>query len=148
MKKMVYLDVCVLSRPYDDQSQLRVRLEANAVLLIMDAIQNSMFILRISPVHFVETGAIKDDRERVDIEVFLVQYGRRITGDVKLIRGRAEFFWRHGLGAADAAHLAFAEAGADFMISCDDRFVKQARKMKLGCGLLTPLEFCEKERIK
>ena len=31
----VYLDVCCLNRPYDDQTQDRVHLECEAVLLIL-----------------------------------------------------------------------------------------------------------------
>jgi hypothetical protein len=31
----IYLDVCCLNRPYDDQTQDRIRLEAEAVLLIL-----------------------------------------------------------------------------------------------------------------
>jgi hypothetical protein len=31
----IYLDVCCLNRPYDDQHQDRIRLEAEAVLLIL-----------------------------------------------------------------------------------------------------------------
>ncbi len=31
----VYLDVCCLNRPFDDQRQSRIRLESEAVLLIL-----------------------------------------------------------------------------------------------------------------
>ncbi len=148
MKKKIYLDVCALSRPYDDQSQLRVRMESDAVLLIMDAVQNGCYILKSSPVHFAETGAIKDHRERVDIESFLFSHGCAVTGDLKSMRDRAGYFCEQGIGLADAAHLAFAEAGADIMISCDDRFVRKAQKFKVKCDILTPLEFCEREQIK
>ncbi len=148
MRKKIYLDVCALSRPYDNQSHLRIRMESDAVLLIMDSVQKELHVLMSSPVHFVETGSIKDDRERVDIEGFLLSHGHAITGDVELVRERAEYFCTQGIGVADAAHLAFAEAGSDVMISCDDRFVKKARKTKLKIELLTPLEFCEKERMK
>ncbi len=141
------MDVCALSRPYDDQSQLRIRMESDAVLLIMDAVQKELYDLMSSPVHFAETGGIKDDRERVDIEAFLLSHGHAATGNMESVRERAEYFCTQGFGTADAAHLAFAEAGADVMISCDDRFVRKARKTRLRIELLTPLEFCEKERI-
>jgi hypothetical protein len=35
----IYLDVCCLNRPFDDQSQERIRLEAEAVLLILRRIK-------------------------------------------------------------------------------------------------------------
>lgn len=142
------MDVCALSRPYDDQSQLRVRMESDAVLLIMDSVQNGWYILKSSPAHFAEAGAIKDCRERVDIESFLRSHGCAVTGDLKSIRDRAEYFCEQRIGVADAAHLAFAEADADILISCDDRFVRKAQKIKVECDVLTPLEFCERERMK
>ena len=33
--KRIYLDVCALSRPFDDQAFLRIRLETEAVNLIL-----------------------------------------------------------------------------------------------------------------
>ena len=35
----VYLDVCCLNRPFDDQSQDRIKLETDAVLSILDNCQ-------------------------------------------------------------------------------------------------------------
>jgi hypothetical protein len=35
----IYFDACCLNRPFDDQSQDRIRLEAEAVLLILSHIQ-------------------------------------------------------------------------------------------------------------
>ncbi|MFN2352282.1 MAG: hypothetical protein ABR497_10090 [Kiritimatiellia bacterium] len=148
MNKSVYLDMCAISRPYDDQSQLRVRLETDAVLLIIAAIQKGRYVLKTSPVHFAEAGAIEDKRERSDIERFFALYGQKIVCDIKYARDRAECFVSHGIGVADAAHLAFAEAGCDVIISCDDNFVRKAKKIKIGCLMMTPVEFCEEERLK
>ncbi len=33
---LIYLDVCCLNRPFDNQTQERIRLEAEAVLLILE----------------------------------------------------------------------------------------------------------------
>jgi len=32
----VYFDVCCLNRPFDDQNQARIRLEAEAVLMMLN----------------------------------------------------------------------------------------------------------------
>jgi len=37
---LVYLDVCCLNRPFDDQSQDRIHLESEAVLLILERCQS------------------------------------------------------------------------------------------------------------
>lgn len=35
----IYFDNCCLNRPFDDQTQVRIRLEAEAVLLILSRIE-------------------------------------------------------------------------------------------------------------
>ncbi len=39
MEFLIYLDLCCLNRPFDDQAQERIRLEAKAVLRIIANIQ-------------------------------------------------------------------------------------------------------------
>ncbi|MCL2745135.1 MAG: hypothetical protein FWE67_14925 [Planctomycetaceae bacterium] len=41
----IYLDHCVYNRPFDDKTQLSVRLEITAVLAIMTAIRSDVFEL-------------------------------------------------------------------------------------------------------
>ncbi len=40
MEFLIYLDVCCLNRPFDDQGQKRIRLEAEAILYILAKFQN------------------------------------------------------------------------------------------------------------
>ncbi|MEK8020003.1 MAG: hypothetical protein VSS75_024280 [Candidatus Parabeggiatoa sp.] len=39
LSKRVYLDVCALSRPFDDQRQVRIQLESSAVTLILEHVK-------------------------------------------------------------------------------------------------------------
>jgi hypothetical protein len=46
------------------------------------------------------------------------------------------------LSANDALHLAAAmEAGAEFMLSCDDVFLHRARRIGLGIALMNPVDY-------
>ena len=48
--------------------------------------------------------------------------------------GRAEILVASGLGAADAVHVAAAEAlGADVLLTCDDRLVRRCRSLADRC---------------
>jgi hypothetical protein len=38
--RRVYLDVSALCRPFDDQAQMRIRLETDAVLLILSHVRS------------------------------------------------------------------------------------------------------------
>jgi hypothetical protein len=53
-ERRVYLDVCALCRPFDDQSQMRIRLEADAVQLILSHVRGESLALAVSPVHELE----------------------------------------------------------------------------------------------
>jgi hypothetical protein len=47
--KRIYLDVCALCRPFDDQAQIRIRLETEAVQLILSYVKSGDLDLVISP---------------------------------------------------------------------------------------------------
>ena len=147
-KKPIYLDVCVLSRPFDDQSFLRIRLETEAVNLILSKIRNEEYELVVSPIHWEEIEAISDIFERIELQERLKSLGKSISTDLASARKRAEELCGLNFGLADAAHIAFAEqCGAEF-ISCDDSLVKRCSRhnIKIWCG--NPVAFCEKEELR
>ena len=118
--KLIYLDVCVLSRPFDDQSFLRVRLEAEAANLILSKVRTGKYRLVASTVHWEEIRAIPDIFERTELQERLKTLGKSVNVDLAFARKRAEELCDLNFGVADAAHIAFAEqCGAEF-ISCDD----------------------------
>ena len=147
-KKSIYLDVCVLSRPFDDQSFLRIRLETEALNLILSKVKNEKYILVVSPIHWEEIKAISDVFERIDLQERLRTLGKSIKADSANTRKRAEELCDLNFGVADAAHIAFAEqCGAEF-ISCDDSLIKKCSRqnIKIWCG--NPVAFCEKEGLR
>lgn len=55
--RLVYLDVCALCRPFDDQSRMRIRLETEAVNLILEHVRKGTLTMIASPAHDVEIAA-------------------------------------------------------------------------------------------
>jgi hypothetical protein len=53
----LYLDMCSLKRPFDDQRQRRVREEATAVAAIVARAESGEIVLVRSPAHLVESDA-------------------------------------------------------------------------------------------
>jgi len=144
----VYLDVCALCRPFDDQQQVRIRMETSAVELILAHIRRGKIELIVSPVHQIETKAISDAEERNHLLLLLDQFSNSVDLDLDETRRRAEILISEGLGVADAAHLAFAEAaGADF-ITVDDRLLKQCRRIRARVWYGSSQSFCEKEDLR
>lgn len=145
---LVYLDVCALCRPFDDQSFVRVRMESDAVKLILQTIRDGLLKLALSPVHYREINDITDVIERSELLCVINSLGCQVPVDPFEARKQAEFLSHHGMGVADAAHVAFAEAvGADF-ITCDDKLLKKCHKLGLPLWYGDPLQYCIKENLK
>ena len=70
----IYLDVCTLCRPYDDQNLMRIRLETDAFYLILQHVQNGRYTMIVSPVQFREVAAIEETRERAEVTALLHRY--------------------------------------------------------------------------
>ena len=144
----VYLDVCALSRPFDDQTFLRIRLETEAVNLIMSKVQEGYLTLAVSPVHFIEINAIPDTLERLELLSIIERYGVLLDIDKALARKRADNLALRGFGPADAAHVAFAEAGNAKFITCDDNLLKKCAKYAINIWYGSPVLFCTQENLR
>ena len=67
-RKSVYLDVCALSRPFDDQGYFRIRLETDAVNMILSNVKQGKYGLLFSPVHIKEIEVYDDILERIELQ--------------------------------------------------------------------------------
>ena len=147
-KKALYLDVCTLCRPFDDQSQMRIHLETNAYYLILQAIRSAHYEMIVSPVHFEEVNAISDAQEKQELLTILATFGTQAQCDSVATRARAEDLHTRRFGVADAAHVAFAEVTANIFLTCDDRLVKRCKREHVLVSVMNPVEFAIAEDLK
>src|SRR4051794_40182213 len=120
---LVYLDMCCLKRPFDDQSQPRIRLETEAVLALL--------ALEPDRVQFVRSTALRLEndlnpiRERADrVAQWLASRPLWNPPDRLPLQHRTEELIRLGLKNFDALHVASAEiAGAEVFATVDDRLL-------------------------
>jgi hypothetical protein len=63
MEFLIYLDVCCLNRPFDNQTQERIRLETDAILYILAKFQNGEWQLLGSEAFDDELGNTRDRDE-------------------------------------------------------------------------------------
>jgi hypothetical protein len=101
LAQRIYMDVCALCRPFDDQAQMRIRLETDAIQLILSYVRSGRLSLAISPVHVAEIDAIDEMAEREHLKSVLQQIGWRIVVDMRQTRLRSEQLLQLGLGPAD-----------------------------------------------
>ena len=146
--RRVYLDVSALCRPFDDQDQMRIRLETDAVLLIVSSIRSYRLILIVSPAHNLEIAAIEDLAEREHLQLLLREHGTRPNFDLHAGRERAEQLIKQRVSVADAAHLALAEQAQSDFVSCDDRLIRQCRRVQVNVWVGSPVAYCEKENLR
>lgn len=137
----IYLDMCSLQRPLDDKIQLRMLVEADAVLGIIALCESGQAEL-------VSSVALDYEIERNPYPLRKA-YALRALGKASRfvplspeVERRAQALNQAGIKPLDALHLACAvEAGADYFCTCDDRFLKRARSLYTGPPkVVSPLE--------
>lgn len=129
MSFLIYFDVCCLNRPFDDQRQERIRLEAEAVLLILERCQRKEWTLLSSEAVVAEINQTLDFARVTQLQTLASFAARQIRID-KQVENRALEWIRQGFTAFDAFHLACAELGnADVLLTTDDRFLRRATRL-------------------
>jgi predicted nucleic acid-binding protein len=122
---LIYLDVCCLNRPFDDQKQDRIRLETEAIIIILDKCTTGNWQLVTSNAIETEIANISN-REKLKqiIEILSIATTRILVN--KTIVARIFEFNKLGFSAYEAAHIASAEeAKADILLTTDDRLLKR-----------------------
>lgn len=126
----IYLDTCCLNRPFDDQRQPRIRLEAEAVTLILEKARQREWIWVGSEVlaYEIQQTANTERKERL---LLLSGEANQIVEFSKKIMERAEALSSMGFGEYDALHLASAEsAKVDVFLTTDDSLLTIANRNK------------------
>ena len=139
----LYLDVCSLNRPYDDQTIDRNRLEAEAVVIILGRIGAGRHSLVSSEAIDREIAACPDS-EKADL---IRQTLCLAEQNVVLSPSGAERFQELkalGFRPLDAYHLACAEtATCDYFLTTDDKLLKRSKLYQklVAVAVLNPLTF-------
>jgi predicted nucleic acid-binding protein len=138
---LLYLDMCSLQRPLDDKAQLRIALEAEAVLGILALCQSGQAQLLSSDALEYEASRNPHPLRKAHTEELLVRAVQVIRVSEE-IEQRAQAFNRGGLKPLDALHLACAvQAGADYFCTCDDQLLRRSRSTHAGPPkVVTPVE--------
>jgi predicted nucleic acid-binding protein len=126
----IYLDVCCFNRPFDDQTQSRIRVETEAILAILERCETGVWELISSEMVETEVAQIADQDRRQRIEGALLIARSRVLVD-EIAANRGEELQNLGFQGFDAIHLACAEiAQADVFLSTDDRLLRRAARYR------------------
>lgn len=128
MATRVYFDACCLNRPFDDQSQARIRLETEATEQLLRAVEEGRLLWVASDALLYETRKCPEAERRTAVLTLCARATEHVASD-EVTMQRAMALRSHGLRDLDALHLACAErGGAEVLVTTDDAFLSAARR--------------------
>jgi hypothetical protein len=142
---VVYLDVCCLKRPFDDQRSTRVQLETAAVAALIDRAERESIRLVRSPAHALENDRNPREDRRLAASIWLEAARVEVPFSEK-VEARAGEILGLGFDVLDPLHTAFAEAsGARWFVTTDDRLVAlgQRHRDELRVEITNPIRVLE-----
>ena len=124
----IYLDMCSLKRPFDDQSNARIALETTAVLSILKSVAEGRGEAVRSIAHEAENSHNPDARRSGAVARWLATLNK-LEETPPSVSSRTSSLHESGLGPLDAFHLAWAEhLRADVLVTTDDDFLAKASR--------------------
>lgn len=121
----IYLDNCCFNRPFDDQSQIRIRLESEAKLKIQDdIIEGSINFVWSYILEAENTANPFEERERA-----IREWKQHAIVNIKensAILEKAKDLNQKGVRRKDALHIACAiSAGCKYFLTTDDKILNK-----------------------
>ena len=140
----IYLDMCCLQRPMDDQSNFRVHMEAEAILgILVWCNRNHADLLDSVALRYEHAKHTHPVRKAFSQEI--LQKSAVFIALTEQIASDARNYEERGIKALDALHLACAVNGnANYFCTCDDRFLRRAKLLGTGqTKVVSPVELFE-----
>ena len=143
---LIYLDYNCFQRGFDDPRQLRIEMEALACQEIFVRAEGDQVRLVWSFMHEDETILCPFPERKYEV-LRLATLCKVRVGPVEEIYKLAKSFQKKGgLSAKDAVHLACASCiDADFFLTCDDRLIKQTKRLKFETVVMNPVDYIRQE---
>ncbi len=137
----IYLDNCSLQRPLDSKTQIRIALEAEAVLGILTMFETGKIELVSSEALQYEIGR-NPNLTRQEYALEVLSKAQTFVELTEAVEQRARQLHLLGIGPLDALHLASAEeARVDYLCTSDDRFLSRAKNVPdLSTKVISPIE--------
>jgi len=143
-KPKIYLDNCCYNRPFDNQEQMKIRLETEAKLYIQANIRNGKYSLCWSLMLDYENGKNPYEEKRSMIVPW-----KKIANDfcpvseTILLRGKE--IMKFGVKNEDALHIACAmERHCKYYITTDG---KLTNKRIHGITIINPIDFVRETEV-
>ncbi len=124
----VYLDVCCLCRPFDDQTINRIHMEAEAIKEILMRCTQDWTLVTSDAVSF-EISRIPDRTRMKKVQNFM-DLATEHVAITKTVARRYHECVEKGIDSADALHLACAESAGAALLTTDDTIIKVIKRYR------------------
>ena len=137
----IYLDNCAIQRPFDDKTQLRIAVESEAILGILQLVESGKIDLLSSDILAYEVEKTPNMNRR-DAAVEVLNFASKRIKMNATIQKNAANFVDLGIDPLDALHVASAlQASADYFCTCDDKLLKNIAALRnLNIKIVSPVE--------
>jgi predicted nucleic acid-binding protein len=140
----IYLDLCAIQRPLDTPNQVRIVLEADAVLGIFT-------LCDVGEVELLSSEALLYEGEQSSLPIrrehtlAVLSKAKNVINVTKKEKKRAANLMTFGIKPLDALHVALAETGnADYFCTCDDRLLQNTKQVKdLFVKVINPVDLVQ-----
>jgi len=123
----VYLDNCCYNRPFDDQNQIRIHLEAQAKLYVQSQIKDGKIELVWSYILDYENAFNPFEERKNIIEKWKSKAMLDIEENEHILQNAKELV-SLGLKSKDALHVACAiEGKCDYFLTTDDKVLNKLK---------------------
>ncbi|MEH2952483.1 hypothetical protein VV089_05725 [Candidatus Merdisoma sp. JLR.KK011] len=120
----IYLDNCCYNRPFDDQSQIKIHLEAQAKLHIQGKIREGIYDLTWSYILDYENGKNPYEEKRMAIAPWRTIASTYISEETEAILTFAESLALKGIKTYDALHISCAVAAhCEYYLTTDKKLL-------------------------
>jgi len=124
----IYLDACCYNRPFDDQTQDRIRIEAESVIILLKYSASGLIRLVGSDVLKLEISKTPDLVRKSQLLSLLTYISKNYSMNDEIIE-LAHKLQITGFSTFDSLHIAIAEKSkADIFVTTDDKIYKLFRK--------------------
>ena len=142
---LIYMDCCCLSRPSDDQTQDKIRIESDAVIAILSKCLYGPWRLVGSDI--IEHEIMKTpDLNKKNRALYLYNIKSENIVLNNTIVERAAEIQKYGLKPIDSLHFASAEYGiAKVLLTVDKDFLASAQKIDTPLRVANPVNWFMEE---
>jgi predicted nucleic acid-binding protein len=136
----LYLDLCCYNRPFDDQSQTRVRMETEAKLHLQSLAKQRLVALIWSYVLDFENERNPIRSRKESIALWRSIASHNVAGTSAILTHGEALISQYGLKSFDALHLACAcMSKADMFVTTDDQILRKLKNFE-ALRVVPPIE--------